>query len=167
MTVPPIDDDELEEPSPTRQRRRSDRLSFFAIWDKIVLLAAVGLATWAVFSVQGKADKAEVAADKTSAAVEQQKQGRRVALDILCGGLFGVENAGRLTILDKLPRPAPQRGHQTSAEMRSRLRYAQAYAQVISEAVIVQAGVDVKNVLRRDGTIDCDRLKAAARAVGG
>lgn len=168
MNEPPASDDQLEEvPDPAERRRRTDKLTLAVIWDKALMFVAVGLAVWSVVSVQGKADRAEVAATSTQIIVSQQKVGRRVALDILCGGLYGVERAGRLTILDRLPPPAPKAHPQTPVETKQRLLFAQAYAEVISDAVIQQAGVEIKDVLRHDGTIDCEALKKAARAAGG
>lgn len=141
-----------------------DKITPYNIFDKGITLVAMSLAVWAVWSVSSKADKAEVKATTAQLQIEQQKEGRRTALDILCGGVFGVETAGRLVLLDRLPLPAPQGKHQTTAEEKLRMSYARAYASVISEAVIVQAGGDVKNILRRDGTIDCAKLKVAASA---
>lgn len=156
-----MSDQELDQPDrdPHTRERRADRITIGWLWEHLVPLLALALAAWAVTSVQGKADRAESKFD-------QQREGRRVAIDVLCGGLYGVERAGRLTLLDQLPSPAPQGRRQTDAQQKIRMLYAESYARVITEAVVDQAGVDLRSVLRPDGLVDCDRLRKAAQATG-
>lgn len=128
-------------------------------WRDLVPVIAVAMAGYAVVGVEGKADRAQ------DTAIRQQ-EGRRVAVDVLCGGIVGVENAGRLTLLNQLPGVPAAR--MPSREVRLRETAARAYTILISEAVIEQAGVkDASSVLRPDGSIDCEGLKRAARATTG
>jgi hypothetical protein len=120
-------------------------------WRRIVPLLAMGLAFYAVLGLQKKIDK-------TQAQIEAQTQGRQVARQILCGGLNGVEQAGRLILLGKLPAPAPKTPPLSDSEQKLRERYAKSYALVISRRVLKDAGVDTVEVLRDDGTLDCDVL---------
>lgn len=143
---------------------------------------AVGIAAIAVFGNEGKADRADLAASRAElkaaraefkanqnmTQIQIQNQGRAVAIDVLCGGIAGVETAGRKILTDTLPLPPGiPRQPRSRRERRINRSYARAYARVISDAVVSQIKsprFDPKTVLRRDGTIDCDELRVQARA---
>jgi hypothetical protein len=91
---------------------------------------------------------------KTAAA--RQADGRRIAVDVLCGGVSGVEDAGTQALNGTL-QGLHGRGVPSTAT--------RDYVSTISSAVIRQAGVDARKVLRADGRIDCDKLRVAAAAV--
>jgi hypothetical protein len=120
------------------------------VWQDLVPLIAIILA-W-------------IAVTGTESEQERQREGRGIAIDVLCGGLYGVETAGEKILTDTLPETEGLRPPQTQREREVAKIYARAYATVISTAVINQAGVAAEDVLRKDGTIDCDALKDAARA---
>lgn len=124
---------------------------------RIVPFVALALAAFAVFGVQSKVDS-------TQAQVEAQKVGRQVAREVLCGGLYGVEEAGRLILLGELPPPAPSPPQLSASELKLRENYAKAYSLVVSRRVLEQAGLQAKGILRDDGTIDCDALNKIAVA---
>lgn len=128
-------------------------------WRRVVPLACLGLALIVLLGLDSKVDK-------TQLQVEAQREGRRVAREVLCGGLNGVEEAGRLILLGELPSPAPQTPRFSRPERQRRDAYARAYARVISDAVLKQAGVEAQNVIRPNGTIDCDELNRVARDRG-
>jgi len=129
-------------------------------WRRLVPLLCIFLAAYAVWGLSGKVDK-------TQSQVEAQREGRRVALDVLCGGLYGVQEAGRLILLGELPPPAPPSPQLSSSERMARERYARSYAQVISRRVLEEAQIDANLVLRDDGTVDCARLKVITAATSG
>lgn len=125
-------------------------------WRRIVPLIAITLAIWSVSVSAGKVDRAQ-------SQIDVQVQGRRVALEVLCGGISGVEEAGQRILTGTLPPPAPPPSSTpTAVEKKIRDEYAEAYSRVISDRVIAQAGATAKNVLRPNGTIDCDALKRAS-----
>lgn len=109
------------------------------IWRNGIPLLALGLAALAVTGTQSDVDR--------------QREGREVAVDVLCGGLSGVADAGKRTLEGRLP-GLPGPGVPRASE---------AYARIISLSVIKQAGVEARDVLNRDGTINCERLKVAAK----
>lgn len=147
----------VRRPKDHEPRWRHALWRFDWIMRRIVPIAALGLAAYAVVGVQGKADNA-------TAQVEADRTGRQVAREVLCGGLYGVEEAGRLILLGELPPPAPPPPQLSSSELKAREAYAKSYALVVSRRVLEQAGIQAKGVLRDDGTIDCDALNRVAAA---
>lgn len=142
----------MSDHKPTDRTRYEDRITIGWLWRNLVPLAAVVLAFIAVTRTQGD--------------VERQREGRRVAVDVLCGGLYGVEDAGSRILTGDLPDiPDALRRPQTARERQAALVYAHSYALVISRAVLDQAGVDGKAVLRKDGSIDCNELKRLVSAL--
>ena len=123
-------------------------------WRRIVPLIALVLAIYALEGLSSKVDK-------TQDAVQRQVEGRKIALEVLCGGISGVESAGRRILTGTLPPPAPKRPVPDEALAQ---KYAEAYSRVISERVVEQAGAKAKDVLRPNGTIDCDALKRESSA---
>lgn len=129
------------------------------VWRRVVPLIALGLAGYAVWGLSGKVD-----ANKD--ALTRQVEGRRVALEVLCGGISGVEDAGRRILTDTLPPPAPTPSSTpVGPELLARRNYAEAYNLVISRRVIQEAGASARDVVREDGTIDCDVLKRESQAI--
>lgn len=122
-------------------------------WRDLVPIIALAIAVYAVMHVEDKADKNTVR-------IEQQAEGRRVALDVLCGGLSGVAEGGRKALRGTLLGPPdPPPSHQ---EAQLRDAAARAYVRILSTAIIEQAGVEGKKVLRGDGSVDCELLKGQA-----
>jgi hypothetical protein len=127
----------------------------------MVPIIALVLALVALLGLQNKVDA-------TQSQVDAQREGRKVAIEVLCGGLYGVQEAGRLILLDDLPPPAPEGTPVSEEERIIRDSYATAYASVISRRVLEEAGFSGQDVLRDNATIDCDELKRlAASAPGG
>jgi hypothetical protein len=151
----------VRRPGPDKPRWQHALWKLDWVWRRIVPVIALIMALVAIIGMQGKVDA-------TQSQVDAQREGRKVAVEVLCGGLYGVQEAGRLILLDDLPEPAPE-GSQISDQDRAvRELYAQAYALVISKRVLEQAGASGKEVLRQNSTIDCDELKRlAAEAPGG
>lgn len=152
---------------PHHQRRRGDRpwggWQLWAwraerVWQDVVPLIALGLAFYAVLHVESKATR-------NRQFLVQQAQGRKVAIDVLCGGVLGVERAGILTLQGKLL--DTRRLGMTGQERRLRERASLSYAKIISRAVVRQAGIGSHAVLRPDGTLDCAKLRVAAKSPGG
>lgn len=97
--------------------------------------------------------------------------GRRQGIGITCGATNAVIHAGRATIgassrfppqlernLRELGFP-PRQQRERAAE-----GAAQRYARSIASGVVRNAGRDARDVVRRDGSLDCDRLAAVANA---
>jgi hypothetical protein len=115
-----------------------------------ILLLGAAFGVGAAFAIQSAIDSHDA---KTAAA--RQAEGRRVAVDVLCGGVSGVEDAGKQALNGTLD------GLHGRGVPREAVRD---YVSTISNAVILQAGVDARKVLKADGQIDCDKLRIAARA---
>jgi hypothetical protein len=126
-------------------RRAGDHWPWWVmtIWRNLVPLIALGFAVYAVANLQTDVDR--------------QKEGRRVAVDVLCGGVQGVSEAGAEVLRGDLP---GQRGRGLPE------RTVTAYQRQIAVAVVRQAGIDAKGIVRRDGSIDCDALRERSQAVG-
>lgn len=122
----------------------------FGMWLATCLIIGVLFAAFTVLWTH-TAIRAQQAKDVAT----RQIEGRRVAIDVLCGGLSGVEDAGKQALNGTLE-GLHGRGVPDSA--------IRDYVSTISTAVILQAGVDARKVLKPDGQIDCDKLREAARA---
>lgn len=127
------------------------------VWRRVVPVIAIVLALVAILGLRGKVDR-------TQSQVDAQREGRRVALEVICGALYGVEEAGRLILLGELPPPAPPTPHVSREERDLRDRYARSYTSVINLRVLEAARIRGKQVFREDGTLDCDKLKDVAQA---
>lgn len=92
--------------------------------------------------------------DENRARLDRQVEGRRVAVDVLCGLGSGVAKAGALTFSGKLPglRGA---GNPTAQA---------AYVDVIVASVADEAGVEARGLVLADGSIDCGLLRKRADA---
>lgn len=103
-------------------------------------------------------------------AIDQQKAGRKAAVQVTCGALSAVIEAGRATItgsgeiqppefakaLERLGYP-PKKVRRAAAE-----EAADQYRRLIASTIEKQA--HVKDIVREDGTLDCSKLRALARA---
>jgi hypothetical protein len=119
-----------------------------AFWQNVIPLVALILAYLAIHGTESKVDR--------------QAEGRGVAINVLCGGLRGVEDAGVAILKDELP-DVPHKA-QTAAERDLRQRFAKSYSSIISESVVNQAGRPLENVLEPDGRLNCDRVIRASQA---
>jgi hypothetical protein len=108
-----------------------------------------------------KADHAEVQ-------LAQQREGRRVAIGVLCGGLQAVIDAGRAQIVTTIQPPRFRRNLERlglpDAKTRRRVaeKAAEAYATAIARATEKQSGVE--GVVDEGGNLRCDRLVVRAHA---
>lgn len=102
-----------------------------------------------------------------------QRDGRRAAVQITCGAISGVIEAGRETILS-----STKGKHDTPFERRlealgypprtvrkaQAMAAAAAYARSIASSVRDAADGKARGVVKRNGSLDCDKLVAVARA---
>jgi hypothetical protein len=118
------------------------------------LLLVSGLMVWALLDIRG--------------VVNDQREGRRYAVNVVCGATSAVIDAGRATItgggvgppefvrnLERLGYP-PRRVREAQAQ-----KAAAQYADLIARRVEKVAGAT--DVVRRDGTLDCALLTERAR----
>lgn len=141
-------------------RRRSDkaRLILRENWYRDVWLLLVS--AFVVVAVLNSRD-----------AVERQKEGRRVAVQAICGATSAVIEAGRATITGgatgvggEFERNLRALGYPPrKVRQRQAMQAAEAYARTIAEGVRQAAGVNARGLVRRDGTLDCQRLQQVAR----
>lgn len=146
--------------SPTpeaRERRRHDRLIILCA--ACALLCFLGTVVVGFTTLSNNSDLAD------------QKAGRSAALDVTCGTNKAIIEAGRTIILGGTERPP-------TPEMETALRRlgfppyavrreqaevsAAAYALRIAQTIQEQSGK--KGIVNRDGSLNCDRLKAVANA---
>lgn len=104
--------------------------------------------------------------------VDRQREGRAIAINVMCGGISAVIEAGRATItgssrsfspefernLERLG--YPPRKQRTQAANAA----AKAYAAAIAKSVQEESGV--KDLVRKDGSLDCARLRKVTHVVG-
>jgi hypothetical protein len=127
-------------------------------------LFALIIAAYAVFGIEQKVDQAAVDATVAKRLAFQQSEGRRIALGVTCGALRGVEDAGRLVLTQRLPRTAGLFPPPTKRERRTRAQIARAYNRVITDRIVLEAGVAGAEVIEPNGSVNCDRLREVARA---
>lgn len=111
-------------------------------------------------------------ADDTHRLAEQQRDGRAVAIDALCGAISGVVEAGRATITagtgkdDKetaFTRALVRLGYPPISVRRTQANdAAKAYGKAIAKAV--EDATKQKHLTRKDGSLDCSRVKRVAGA---
>jgi hypothetical protein len=108
-----------------------------------------------------------VSRDDLVSRTESQTEGRRAAIEVLCGAVSGVQQAGRDIVLDELPGTEGIRRDHSNQERKRAEVYARGYAKVITEAVAREAGVtQADQVLNPDGSLDCAKLIKRAKAGG-
>jgi hypothetical protein len=112
-------------------------VSLRELWRDLIPAVAIGLAFWAMTLSQGQLST--IRANQAEA-----QAGRRVAIAVTCAALSAVIDQGRATI-------------SASHTQRAR-RAADAYRDGIAQRVQRQTGVH--GLVRRDGSLDCDRLQA-------
>lgn len=132
------------------------------VWRDLVPLLALLIALFAVVGVEQKVDQAAVEATVAKRAAESQREGRGVAVGIICGALRGVEDAGRLVLTDRLPGTEQYRRPSTAQERTVQRAYATAYNRVITERIIAEAGATGERVIEPDGTVNCTELRVAS-----
>lgn len=100
-------------------------------------------------------------------AIQQQKQGRTSAVQVTCGALSAVIEAGRATLgadvqppefrraLERLGLP-PRRARSEAAKVAGN-----AYRKSIADSIERQA--HVKGLVQKDGTLDCNKLAQLAK----
>lgn len=134
-----------------------------------VIVAAVALvaAATALVALTDKVDQAELKAQRArieaaeaKRAQAQTAEGRRIARDTLCGGLRGVQQAGRAALTGALFGTTRL---QAARERRLRRLAARAYNEIISQEVIQTLGINAEEVLRENGTIDCAALSRVSQ----
>lgn len=134
-------------------------------------VAVIGVACTLALAYEGKLarDSSEQAKLANSIAAEQAS-GRAVAIDALCGAVSGVVDAGRETItgaaaapdtdftraLEKLGYP-PRKIRKAAAVVAAR-EYGRSIAKAVEDAT------HREGLSRKDGTLDCSRLKSVAKA---
>lgn len=122
------------------------------------------------------ADKSAVvaatAARDAARAVSKQAEGRRIAVQIICGATSGVIEAGRATITGQtsaafspvFERNLERLGFPPKAQRESvARRQAVLYAKFIAKRVRDVADGRGRGIVRKDGSLNCDRLQRAAR----
>lgn len=102
--------------------------------------------------------------------VERQREGRAIAINVMCGGISSVIEAGRATItgsstlspefernLERLGYP-PERQRKAAARAA-----AKGYAASIAAAVQQESGV--RGLVRKDGSLNCERLRQVTHVI--
>jgi hypothetical protein len=140
-------------------------------WRRIVPVIAVAMAAFAVISNGHKVDKAEFKATRAQQGIAAQITGRRVAIRVLCGFANGVANAGRNVIASgDVGPPTFKRNLQRLGLPPDKVRRAAAqqsaknYVESLTNSVVQQSGASGKNLVRKDGTLDCAVLQQKSRA---
>jgi hypothetical protein len=101
-------------------------------------------------------------------AIDTQRQGRKVAVEVTCGALTGVIDAGRATLV--APVQPPRLRHELErlglpkgrAGRRLRAQAATAYSRFV--ALRVEQASGVRGLVTKDGRLDCRKLTAVSRA---
>lgn len=150
-------------------------------WYELVPLLALMIAGVALWLNSNKADKALVRATAARQLTVQQAEGRKIAIDVICGYQNGLGQAVRATFsaTTRIARQHTPTGRKTlellrflqahgGPSLRERDKQARqaaaAFLLVISRQVAKQAGANAKHVVRSDGTMNCTKLRKAARA---
>lgn len=132
--------------------------------DLILLIVCIFL-----FIGNGNANQA---ADDAKEALSGQKTGRRVALNVICGAENATINAGRAIITGSASSVTPELERNLRAlgypprkvREETARKAADEYARSIAEGVRRIAGGGNADVVRSNGTLDCDKLLEASRA---
>jgi hypothetical protein len=141
------------------------------LWRDLVPAVCLVLLGFVFLGLQDKVDqnavnarvaKAEALTAKQLA--QTQSEGRRIALGVTCGALRGVEDAGRLVLTQRLPGTAGLFPPATNRERRDRAQIARAYNRVITDRIVLEAGVAGAEVIEPNGSVNCDRLREVAKA---
>jgi ABC-type Na+ efflux pump permease subunit len=144
--------------------RWRDRPLTRGMWLATCIVIGLLLAGGVVLYTNAKLD-----AQEAKSVANRQKEGRAVAIDVLCGFANGVAIAGRNVIEGRTASGGPLPDGAISArERRARKLAAGDYVGQIILSVQETAGVKAENVLIGGGTnrglIDCAKLRVAARA---
>lgn len=138
------------------------------------LLRPVTVATWLVtllalagasYYIGSRVANSAIDAHDAKVAATRQQEGRAIAIDVLCGFGNGVASAGRNVIRGHRANGQPIPGvHFSRREQKVRDAAAADYGGFIVQTVQGQAGVRSHDVVKADGTLDCAKLRLAARA---
>lgn len=133
-------------------------------------IALVGLAIvllWTALKTPVAVDNARRAVTNSNVAVRRQAEGRKAAIQIICGVASAIIDAGRATIVGSEGQGVPRRlalnlerlGYPPKhvREKQAR-RAARSYAQSIAERVREVADGKATGVVRNDGSLNCRRL---------
>lgn len=104
---------------------------------------------------------------------QEQREGRRAAVDVVCAATSAVIDAGRATIIGgaedldpEFARNLERLGYPPRDVRRDQAQQAaQAYAAAIAKKVEDATGVT--GIVRRNGTLDCVRLAELSKVSGG
>lgn len=99
---------------------------------------------------------AAIAVGRTQSDVDRQREGRAVAIDVLCGFGNGVAEAGRKALSGELAGQNPSRGLPQKAQTD--------YVRTITSSLLAESGFDDVKLIRSDGQLNCDALRIAAKA---
>jgi hypothetical protein len=133
------------------------------VWQNLVPLIAIGVAFYAVLGVESKQTRVN--------------EGRAVSVDVICGYSNGlataVGGAFRSPFLGS--QTAQQRRYQRNLEKLGGPSYkerrlaaekaARVFAAELSRSVAAEAGVVIAEVVRDDGTLDCDAMRRVTGTV--
>ena len=154
MTLPEdtTPDQHWDEEHHPRQRASDQGTRYWAGWLYRHLVPAIAIAV------------AALALGQTQGKIDRQIEGRRIAVDVLCGFGNGVATAGRNVIRGRRADGKPIPGVAFSPrEQKIRDAAANDYGAFIVTSVQEQAGVTSVDVIRPDGTLDCPALRRSAR----
>jgi hypothetical protein len=99
---------------------------------------------------------AAIAVARTQGDVQRQKEGRAIAIDVLCGFGNGVAEAGRKALAGELRGQDSRQGLPEEAQ--------RDYVGTITSTLLAEAGITARDVVQPDGTVACDRLRVVAKA---
>lgn len=133
------------DPDTGERRRKRDKLigKIEWVWQNGLPLVAIIIAA---IAVQGNTSD-----------IQRQKEGRAVAVDVLCGFGNGVATAGRKALSGEL---AGQTGRGLPPEA------VRDYTRTVTSTLLKEAGITGTDVLKANGEIDCTKLKIVARTAG-
>lgn len=168
-----------EHPLPEGEERRGDYGLFLQLLEGLSTLderyrtftyrvmravAFIGVGCAIALAFEGKLT------NDTARLTDDQASGRAVAIDALCGAVSGVVDAGRQTILGAALQPPTPFTRELEKlgypPIKIRRKQAEAAARAYGSqiAAAVEKATHRKGLARKNGTLDCTRVKAAARA---
>lgn len=132
--------DEIRHP---KARRSDGGWRFWCAWLYRMIVPAVAIAI------------AALAVARTQSDVERQREGRAIAVKVLCGFGNGVAEAGRKALAGELRGQSPRQGLPREAQTD--------YVRTITSTLLAEAGITAKDVVQPNGQIDCPRLRVVAK----
>jgi hypothetical protein len=116
-----------------------------------ILLLGVAFGAGVAFAIHSAIDSHDA---KTAAS--RQAEGRAVAIDVLCGFGNGVAEAGRKALAGELVGQHSANGLPAESQ--------RDYVATITSTLLAEAGISARDVVQVNGTINCPKLRVAARA---